>query len=66
MKFGEYLLKKGKIEESELEDALKLQNEKHITLGLLALRENALNNKQLSMILDHQREGGGLFGEIAI
>ena len=32
MKFGEYLLKKGKIEESELEDALQFQEEKKITM----------------------------------
>ncbi len=69
MKFGEYLVKKGKIEESELEAALKSQEEEHITLGVLAVRENLLNNKQLSAILDNQREKrekGGLFGEIAI
>ena len=66
MRFGEYLLNKGKIEESELEDSLKFQKEKHIILGVLAIRENALNNKQLSVILDHQRESGCLFGEIAI
>ncbi|MBS1257727.1 MAG: hypothetical protein MAG551_00772 [Candidatus Scalindua arabica] len=56
MRFGEYLIKKGKIEESELEAALKFQNEKHITLGVLAVRENVLDNKQLSTILDNQRE----------
>ncbi len=69
MKFGEHLVKKGKIEESELEAALKFQEEEHITLGVLAVRENLLNNKQLSAILDNQREKrerGGLFGEIAI
>ncbi|MEK6767297.1 MAG: hypothetical protein AABY49_13880 [Planctomycetota bacterium] len=67
MRFGEYLIKKGKVEESELEDALKFQREEHITLGVLAIRENALNNEQLSTILDYQREkGGGLFGKIAI
>jgi hypothetical protein len=66
MRFGEYLIKKGRIEESELENALKLQKEKHITLGVLALRENLLSTKQVSTILDNQRENGGLFGEIAI
>ena len=59
MRFGEYLIKKGKVEESELEDALKFQREEHITLGVLAIREKALNNEQLSTILDYQREKGG-------
>ncbi len=52
MRFGEYLIKRGKIDESELEDALKFQKEKHITLGVLATRENFLSNQQLSTILD--------------
>tara|TARA_Y100000031_G_scaffold23979_1_gene25611 strand:+ start:405 stop:602 length:198 start_codon:yes stop_codon:yes gene_type:complete len=56
VRFGEYLIKKGKIEESELEAALKFQEEEHVTLGVLAVRENLLNNKQLSTILDNQRE----------
>ena len=33
MRFGEYLLNKGKIEESELEDGIEFQKEEHITLG---------------------------------
>ncbi len=33
MMFGEYLLSKGKIEESELKDALKFQKETQIILG---------------------------------
>lgn len=56
MKFGEYLIKKGRIEESTLEAAIKFQKEKHIPFGVLAARENLLNNKQLSAILDNQRE----------
>ncbi len=66
MKFGEYLLGKGKIRESELEDAIKVQQKQHVILGVLAKREGLLNNAQLSMILDHQRINGGLFGELAI
>ena len=59
MKFGAYLLKeKGKIDESELEDALKFQQEHHFNLGVLAMRENLLSNKQLSTILDYQRVSG--------
>ncbi len=66
MRFGEYLIKKNVIDESELEDALKFQEENHITHGVLAIREHLLSNKQLSTILDNQRERGGLFGDIAI
>lgn len=66
MKFGEYLIEKGKIDEYELEEALKFQQENHINLGVLAIRENLLSNKQLCTILDHQRVSGGIFGEIAV
>ena len=66
MKFGEYLVKKGKIDECELENALKVQQKQHVILGVLATREGLLNKAQLGMILDHQRMNGGFFGEIAI
>ncbi len=66
MKFGEFLVAKGKIEERELEEAIKVQQENHVILGVLAIRESFLNSSQLGMILDHQRLNGGLFGEIAI
>ena len=33
---------------------------------MLAVQEENLNERQLCEILDHQREKGGLFGEIAI
>jgi len=66
MKFGEFLVAKGKIEERELEEAIKVQQENHVILGVLAIRESFLSSSQLGMILDHQRLNGGLFGEIAI
>ncbi len=37
MKFGEYLLKKGKIKKSDLETALKFQTENSIILGKMAM-----------------------------
>ena len=40
MRFGEYLILKGMIEESELEEALKVQQEDHVIMGVLATREN--------------------------
>ena len=66
MKFGEYLIEKGMIEKCELEDALKFQKEKSVSLSVLAVKDSLLSSKQLSAILDYQRERGGLIGEIAI
>ncbi len=45
MRFGEYLIKGELIDESELEDALKFQKEKHITLGVLAVKDNFISNQ---------------------
>ncbi len=64
--FGEFLLYEEKIDEYELENALRYQRVEHITVGVLAIQEKYLNARQLCNILDYQRENGGLFGEIAI
>jgi len=64
--FGEFLLYEEKIDEYELENALRYQRVEHITVGVLAIQEKYLNARQLCKVLDYQRENGGLFGEIAI
>ncbi len=64
--FGEFLLYKGKIDAYELENALHYQKAEHVALGVLAVQEKYLAEWQLCIILDSQRERGGLFGEIAI
>lgn len=64
--FGEFLLYEGKVDAYELESALHYQNVEHVALGVLAVQEEHLNERQLCDILDCQRERGGLFGEIAI
>ncbi|MBC8550468.1 MAG: hypothetical protein H8D23_12555 [Candidatus Brocadiales bacterium] len=68
MSFGDYLIKKGKIQRKDLDVALKLNTEQGIRLGVLAIDDGLLTEGQLSAILDHQREvaDAGLFGEIAI
>ena len=66
MKFGEYLLKKGKIKKSELENALKFQTEHSIILGEMAVNANVLNKEQVRAIMDYQREQEGFFGDIAV
>ncbi|MGR3175301.1 MAG: hypothetical protein ACUZ8N_11985 [Candidatus Scalindua sp.] len=65
--FGEYLLYEGKIEAYELELALYFQKQKYITIGVLAVQEKFLDDRQLCVVLDYQRlRGKGLFGEIAV
>ncbi len=64
--FGEFLLTEGKIDAYELESALRYQKEGDVILGVLAVQEKYLTEWQLCIILDSQRERGGLFGEVAI
>ena len=65
--FGEYLLYEGKIDAYELELALNFQKQRHLTIGVLAVQENFLDDRQLCVVLDYQRlRGKGLFGEIAM
>ena len=64
--FGGFLLNEGKIGEYDLERALSYQRVEHVAIGVLAVREKYLSERQLCDVKGHQRERGGLFGEIAI
>lgn len=64
--FGGFLLNKGEIGEYDLERALRYQRVEHVAIGVLAVREKYLSDRQLCDIKGYQRERGGLFGEIAI
>ncbi len=66
MKFGEYLLKKEKIRNKELEKALKFQSGDFVILGEMAINQNVLNKEQVSDILELQKKQGGFFGDIAV
>ncbi len=52
MKFGAYLLKKGKIKESELTDALKSQTGDFVIFGDMAINGNVLTKEQVNAIMD--------------
>jgi hypothetical protein len=64
--FGGFLLNEGEIDEHDLERALSYQRVEHVAIGVLAVREKYLSERQLCDVKGHQRERGGLFGEIAI
>ncbi len=66
MKFGAYLLKKGKIKESELANALKSQTDDFVIFGDMAINGNVLTKEQVNAIIDLQRKQGGFFGDIAV
>ncbi len=66
MKFGAYLLKKEKIKESELTNALKSQTGDFVNFGDMAINGNVLTKEQVNAIMDLQRKQGGFFGDIAV
>ncbi len=66
MKFGAYLLKKGKIKGSELANALKSQTDDFVIFGDMAINANVLTKEQVTAIMDIQRTQGGFFGDIAV
>ncbi len=65
MKFGAYLLKKGKIKGSELAGALKSQTDDFVIFGDMAINADVLTKEQVTAIMDLQRKQGGFFGDIA-
>ena len=66
MKFGAYLLKKGKIKGSELANALKSQTEDFVIFGEMAINGDVLTKEQVTAVMDLQRKQGGFFGDIAV
>ncbi len=66
MKFGAYLLKKGKIKEGELANALKSQTDDFVIFGDMAINGEILTKEQVAAIMDNQRNQGGFFGDIAV
>ena len=66
MKFGAYLLKKGKIKGSELANALKSQTDDFVIFGDMAINGDVLTKEQVTAIMDIQRNQGGFFGDIAV
>ena len=66
MKFGAYLLMKGKIKGSELANALKSQTDDFVIFGDMAISGEVLTKEQVTAIMDLQRKHGGFFGDIAV
>jgi CheY-specific phosphatase CheX len=64
--FGNYLVEKNKISQSEFEDVMKQQQNSHVKLGLMAVAEKLMTKKQADEINDIQRKMDHRFGDIAI
>ncbi|MDF2941720.1 MAG: hypothetical protein K0S01_578 [Herbinix sp.] len=64
--FGNYLVEKNKISQSQFEDGMMLQQKTRVKLGLTAVTEKLLTKKQAEEINDIQKKMDRRFGDIAI
>lgn len=64
--FGNYLMEKNKISQSEFEDLMLQQQSARVKLGLIAVTEKLLTTKQAEEINEIQKQMDRRFGDIAI
>ena len=64
--FGHYLLDEGKLTKEQLNEAVKYQNAKNLSLGEIAVREGMLERSQADKINEKQRVLDKRFGEVAL
>ncbi len=64
--FGNYLVEKNKISQSQFEDVMMQQQKTRVKLGLVAVAEKLLTTKQAEEINDIQKKMDRRFGDIAI
>lgn len=64
--FGHYLLNKGLINTEQLKDALALQSETHVKLGVLSVNAGYMTPSQVDEVHEKQKQVDKRFGEIAI
>lgn len=64
--FGHYLLNKGLIDTEQLKDALALQTETHVKLGVLSVNAGYMTPGQVEEVHEKQKQVDKRFGEIAI
>lgn len=64
--FGNYLVEKNKISQTQFEEVMKQQQKTRVKLGLIAVSEKLLTVKQAEEINDLQRKMDRRFGDIAI
>lgn len=64
--FGNYLVEKNKISQSQFEDVMLQQQKTRVKLGLIAVSEKLLTTKQAEEINDIQKKMDRRFGDIAV
>ncbi len=64
--FGDYLLEKNKISQSQYEDIMLQQKTSRAKLGFIAVSEKLLTTKQAEEVNEIQKQKDRRFGDIAI
>jgi len=64
--FGQFLLNEGKVTKQQLQQAMEVQQETRVMLGLLAINHEYLNASQVEHVHQTQMSVDKRFGEIAI
>ncbi len=66
MRFGEFLLSQGVIDEQELENALRLQRKRRPLIGQIAMSWGIISPKEFAQVLHLSLSTGRSFGDIAV
>jgi len=64
--FGQFLIRRGKVLQDDIEEALVLQEILHDSLGAAALASDLITFKQVGEILDHMDNSASNFSEAAV
>ena len=64
--FGQFLIRRGKVRQDDIEEALVLQEILHDSLGAAALADDLITFKQVGQILEHMDNSESNFSEAAV
>lgn len=64
--FGQFLIRRGKVRQDDIEEALVLQEILHDSLGAAALASDLISFKEVGQILEHMDNSESNFSEAAV
>ena len=64
--FGQYLIRRGKVKQEDIDEGLMLQEILHESVGAVALAHDMVSFKDVGRILEKMDRQGGSFSDVAI
>lgn len=64
MRFGRFLVERGRVAPHDVQRALELQRQREVNIAEIALRERILTERQVLEIIDYQGDTTERFGEV--